>query len=53
MNREYGEVRKAKRSLTDRAFDRLTQMDRTEELCLVTAALCAFGTALAAQARHS
>lgn len=39
--------------LTDRALGRLFKMDRTEEICLVTMALCAFGSALAAQHKNS
>lgn len=41
------------RGLGGRALYRLVNMDRTEEIYLVTAALCAFGSALAAQLRNS
>ncbi len=40
------------KGLAERAMSRLANMDRTEELCLLTAAFCAFGSAVAAQMRN-
>lgn len=42
-----------KHSIVSRAFNRLVEMDRSDELCLVTAAFCAFGSVLAAQKRNA